>query len=62
MNVRSDPTTNEQQVTVDAGSAQLNRGSEHVDIGQYERASFSGGRPGLSRRLRFWLLPNSPSL
>jgi hypothetical protein len=42
MNVRSDPTTNEQQVTVDAGSAQLNRGSEHVDIGQYERASFSG--------------------
>jgi hypothetical protein len=42
MNVRSDPTTNEQQVTVDAGSAQLNRGSEHVDIGQYERASFAG--------------------
>ncbi|HEX4004334.1 MAG TPA: FecR domain-containing protein [Candidatus Acidoferrales bacterium] len=42
MNVRSDPTTNEQQVTVDSGSAELNRGNEHVDIGQYERASFTG--------------------
>ena len=42
LNVRSDPNTNEQQVTVDAGTAELNRGSEHVDIGQYERASFTG--------------------
>lgn len=39
MNVRSDPTTNEQEVTVDSGSAELNRGNEHVDIGQYERAT-----------------------
>ena len=38
--VRSDPNTNEQQITVDAGSAELNRGNEHVDIGQYERATF----------------------
>jgi hypothetical protein len=38
--VRSDPDTKEQQITVDAGSAQLNRGDEHVDIGQYERATF----------------------
>jgi len=42
MNVSSDAATNEQQVTVDSGSAELNRGSEHVDIGQYERASFTG--------------------
>src|SRR5271155_4620391 len=38
--VRSDPDTKEQQITVDAGSAQLNRGDEHVDIAQYERATF----------------------
>ena len=39
MAVTSNPQTNEQQVTVDAGSAELNRGGEHVDIGQYERAT-----------------------
>ncbi|MBZ5696423.1 MAG: hypothetical protein LAN36_13815 [Acidobacteriia bacterium] len=37
--VRSDPNTKEHEITVDAGSAVLNRGSEHVDIGQYERAT-----------------------
>ncbi len=36
--VRSNPATNQQDITVDAGSAELNRGNEHVDIGQYERA------------------------
>jgi hypothetical protein len=41
--VVSDPQTKEQVVTVDAGAAHLNRGSEHVDIGQYERASFAAG-------------------
>jgi hypothetical protein len=40
--VISDPATNEQQITVDSGSAVLNRGNQHVDIGQYERATFSG--------------------
>jgi FecR protein len=49
MNVRSDPTTNEQQVTVDSGSAELNRGSEHVDIGQYERASFTGSTGAITK-------------
>ncbi|MGA2510028.1 MAG: hypothetical protein ABSG27_07340 [Candidatus Acidiferrales bacterium] len=45
MAVTSNPQTNEGQVTVDAGSAELNRGSEHVDIGTYERATIpsSGG-------------------
>jgi hypothetical protein len=37
--VTSDPDTKEQQVTVDVGGAELNRGNEHVDIGQYERAT-----------------------
>jgi FecR protein len=44
--VRSDPQTNEQQITVNSGSAQLSRGDEHVDIGQYERATLpAGGGP-----------------
>ncbi len=45
MAVTSNPQTNEGQVTVDAGSAEVNRGSEHVDIGTYERATIpsSGG-------------------
>jgi hypothetical protein len=43
--VRSDPATKEQTITVDAGSAELNRGAEHVDIGQYERATFPSGAP-----------------
>jgi hypothetical protein len=41
--VTSDPDTKEQEITVDAGSAELNRGAEHVDIGQYERAAFPTG-------------------
>jgi hypothetical protein len=41
--VRSDPKTNEQDVTVDTGGAELSRGDEHVDIGQYERASLPMG-------------------
>src|SRR5580698_9969565 len=43
--VRSDPATKEQQITVDSGSAELNRGTEHVDIAQYERATFPTGAP-----------------
>jgi hypothetical protein len=45
MAVRSDPQTNEQQVTVDSGSAELDRGTERVDIGAFERATIpsSGG-------------------
>ena len=43
MDVRSDPTTNEEQVTVDSGSAELARGNEHVDIGAWERATIPSG-------------------
>jgi hypothetical protein len=38
--VVSDPKHNEQQITIDSGSAVLDRGDQHVDIGQYERATF----------------------
>ncbi|MGB8653408.1 MAG: hypothetical protein WCD23_02720 [Candidatus Acidiferrales bacterium] len=37
--VTSDPQTQEQQITVDSGSAELQRGNEHLDIGQWERAT-----------------------
>ncbi|HXW62522.1 MAG TPA: FecR domain-containing protein [Candidatus Acidoferrales bacterium] len=43
MAVRSDPETNEQQVTVDSGSAELERGNERVDIGAFERATIPSG-------------------
>ncbi|MGH9759189.1 MAG: hypothetical protein ACRD4M_15750 [Candidatus Acidiferrales bacterium] len=43
--VRSDPTTKEQEITVDAGSAELSRGNEHLDIGQWERASMTTSGP-----------------
>ena len=43
MAVRSDPQTNEQQVTVDSGSAELERGNERVDIGAFERATIPAG-------------------
>ena len=47
--VTTDPDTKEQTITVDAGSAQLNRGDEHVDIGQYERATFTAGSAGITK-------------
>ncbi|MFZ3202157.1 MAG: FecR domain-containing protein [Candidatus Acidiferrales bacterium] len=43
--VSTDPATQEQQITVAAGSAELNRGNEHVDIGQYQRVEFPTGGP-----------------
>lgn len=47
--VTTDPATREQAITVNAGSAQLNRGDEHVDIGQYERATFTAGNAGITK-------------
>lgn len=41
--VRSDPNTKEQEITVASGGAELDRGNEHLDIGQWERASFAAG-------------------
>jgi len=47
--VRSDPSTNEQEITVASGSAELSRGSEHLDIGQWERASFATGEGSITK-------------
>jgi hypothetical protein len=41
--VRSDPSTNQQEITVASGSAELSRGNEHLDIGQWERVTFPTG-------------------
>ena len=41
--VTSDPNTKLQEITVTSGSAELNRGNEHLDIGQWERAAFPTG-------------------
>lgn len=38
--VRSDPTTQEQQITVNAGSAEMKRGGESVSVNQWERVTF----------------------
>jgi hypothetical protein len=43
--VSSDPETKQQQITVASGSAELSRGSEHLDIGQWERVTFPTGGP-----------------
>jgi hypothetical protein len=50
--VRSDPTTKEQEITVDAGSAEFNRGNEHLDIAQWQRVTFpTGGKTTTSEVL-----------
>src|SRR5208282_2978466 len=43
--VRSDPATKQQEITVASGSAELSRGTDHLDIGQYERVTFPTGGP-----------------
>jgi hypothetical protein len=43
--VRSDPATQQQQLTVNAGSAEMNRDGQHIDVGQWERVSFPTGGP-----------------
>jgi hypothetical protein len=43
--VKSDPTTKENEVVVSSGSAEVQRGQEKVEIGAYQKASFSTGGP-----------------
>jgi hypothetical protein len=47
--VSSDPSTQQQQITVTSGSAVLDRGSTHMDIGQSERASFVTGQTEITK-------------
>src|ERR1700721_805507 len=42
-NVSSDPQKNEQATTIASGSAELSRGGEHLDIGQWQRVTFPAG-------------------
>jgi hypothetical protein len=39
--VRSDPGSDENQITVSAGAANMQIGSEHVEIGKWERVTFT---------------------
>lgn len=43
--VSSDPATQQQEITITSGSAQFDRGTEHLDIGQWQRVSFPTGGP-----------------
>ncbi|HKQ88862.1 MAG TPA: hypothetical protein VJS43_19050, partial [Candidatus Acidoferrales bacterium] len=47
--VSSDPATQQQQITVTQGSAELDRGATHTEIGQNERASFVTGQPDITK-------------
>src|SRR5262249_58073973 len=40
--VRNDPQSNTRQITVSKGGAKLARGTEQVELGQYEQAAFAG--------------------
>ncbi len=43
--VKSDPTTKENEVVVSSGTAEVQRGQEKVEIGAYQKASFSTAGP-----------------
>src|SRR5712692_11094732 len=43
--VRSDPAKNEHEITVAAGSAQLQRGEDRVEIAKWEKVTFPTGGP-----------------
>lgn len=50
--VRTDPERNQHEFTVQAGAAEVQRGSQRVQLSQYERVSFpSGGEITLSKVL-----------
>lgn len=43
--VKSDPATKENEVVVSSGSAEVQRGQEKVEIGAYQKASYTTGGP-----------------
>jgi hypothetical protein len=47
--VRNDPDKNVHEITVNAGQAEVTRGSSSIQIGQYEQVSFPANQPGLVR-------------
>jgi hypothetical protein len=48
-NVRNDPDNNVHEITVDTGQAEVTRGAQSVQLGQYEQVSFAAQQPGLVR-------------
>ncbi len=58
--VHSDPTTQDNTITVTAGDAELQRGNEHVDIGRYQRAVLPAIWPHSERQMSL-RLRNSPN-
>ncbi|HLY60059.1 MAG TPA: hypothetical protein VKV95_04785 [Terriglobia bacterium] len=48
--VRSDPKKDVHEITVDAGQADVTRGSSSLRLGQYEQATFNSQEPGLTRK------------
>lgn len=47
--VQNDPKRNIHQLTMDKGDARVTRGSTTVQLGQYEKVTFSANQPGLVR-------------
>ncbi|MGA8183653.1 MAG: hypothetical protein WB819_08415 [Terriglobia bacterium] len=47
--VQNDPKRNIHQMTMDQGDARVTRGSTTVQLGQYEKVTFSSKQPGLVR-------------
>jgi len=47
--VRNDPKRNIHQMTIDKGEARVTRGSTTVQLGQYDKVTFSAVQPGLLR-------------
>ncbi len=43
--VKADPTHNDDEIVVSSGSAEVQRGQEKVEIGQWQKAVFSGSGP-----------------
>ena len=48
--VRNDPQTNTREITVSKGGAQLTRGTEQVELGEYEQANFTGPGSAMVKR------------
>jgi hypothetical protein len=48
--VRNDPQTNTREITVSRGTAQLTRGTEQMELGEYEQAAFTGPGSAMVKR------------
>jgi hypothetical protein len=49
--VSSDPRNNKHEITITAGSGELDRGGQRIELGQYERVSFPTGGPATKSRV-----------